>query len=194
MKMKQTMIGDGHEIIFVVQQFFENNVIEQHDELFNYAYHYCIGKFSNRFDISIEKEYIENNQDAVIFIVSLEDNNQIFFPAYNEKLTIDNGGIACFKDIVQYEITKKYKIFKFSTNPGKKVWGHGKNKYEVSCLIQDMYKVNVMADNEDEAKALAKDIEISYWDHPGYGSDNETYYRVLLRHAKWGNFIVNNIS
>lgn len=190
MKLKQTILGENHEIVFIEENFFDDNALRDIEILENYCHHYLIGKFANRFNISIEKEYNSLN-DYIIMIVSLTDDNKIFFPAFNETIKLNRGGIAAFKNIVQFNIFKSHKEFKFFTKPGKKIFGNGSNKYQVACLIQDMYKIDILANTEEEARLIAKDINISYWDHPGYGPEENIYYKVLMRHAKWGNFIIN---
>jgi hypothetical protein len=191
MELKQSILGSGDEIVFIEKNFFDNKNLEIEDRLLVYCYHYVIGKFADRFNINIlkpEEVHSLNNNDSVIMIVSLEDNNKFNFPGFDESIVINRGGIAVFKNIISYEVEKEYKLFEFNTEPGKKIWGQGATKYDVTCLVQDIYKISVMADSEEEAKKIADEVNISYWDHPAYGPEGK--YKILKRHAKWGNYTV----
>lgn len=70
--------------------------------------------------------------------------------------------------------------------------GNGPKKFEVVARINDEYRLNVFAETEDEAIAMAYNHDISEWEHPVIEPHLED--RRIIRHARWGNLSAKEIS
>lgn len=74
----------------------------------------------------------------------------------------------------------------------KRIIGSGSKTFEVIATIRDEYRLEVQADDEDQAIFFANGVDISQWKHPDI--EPELSERRLIRHARWGNLRATEIS
>lgn len=79
-----------------------------------------------------------------------------------------------------------YDIKTFKMAP-KKPKGVGKNKYKVSITFSDTYEIEVMANNEEDAKLYAMEAGFSAWDHIYEIDENnwQEYKSQRVRYSMW---------
>lgn len=71
-------------------------------------------------------------------------------------------------------------------------FGSGTKKFLVSSEVRDLFTINIKADTEDEAIALANSLPMHLWDHPDI--NEHLTQRVMVRMARWGNVFAREVS
>lgn len=107
---------------------------------------------------------------------------------------VSTRDVVAYYDELDVTITAPKILFELSYSDAPKTWGQGKNLYEVTALIRDKYTININANSEEEALAIADKIDVSEWKHPDVMEDAHLNDRRLIRHARWGNLSVKEIE
>jgi hypothetical protein len=77
------------------------------------------------------------------------------------------------------------KTIKFYHSKEKAKIGSGSKNFEVECLVRDIYKLSVFAENEEDAVKIARQVPVSKWEH--LIIDNDLEETALVRISRWGN-------
>ena len=142
-------------------------------------------KIGSKYKITIENKKVES--DGIVGLIALNENSKINF--LNNNFVFAKGTVIGFKSSVQYKInSNEWKVCIFSYK-NREAIGNGKYEFEIIATVKDQYRIKILANSYDEAKKIAYETNISNWDHPDIAPDLQD--RVLLRFAKWGNFIIN---
>jgi hypothetical protein len=69
----------------------------------------------------------------------------------------------------------------------KQTKGSGNNKYKVSASFNDIYEIEILADNPEQAKQTAIDLGFNHWDHVFRDKYNESnnFKTQKVRYTLW---------
>lgn len=129
-----------------------------------------------------------------IYVYAILEDGTVSFPEVNIVHTIGRGDYLAYRSDMMADISSQAIKMVFAYNDSPKVFGDGKNLYEVTASIRDDYKISVYANSSEEALAIADKISISEWRHPDVLEDAHLEDRRIIRHARWGNLSANEIK
>lgn len=75
----------------------------------------------------------------------------------------------------------------------KTINGNGKNKYKASIVLSDKYEIDVFADSETEAHAIATRTSLYDWDHV-YDIDKKRLDNYMVHHSRHSVWLPANIT
>ena len=99
---------------------------------------------------SSPSEYIVNRGDCITFAGVIIDRIDV----------LSDNTLPYGKEFLKYP----YETRLFKMVP-KQTKGSGKNKYKVSISFNDIYEIEVLADNPEQAKQTAIDLGFNHWEH-----------------------------
>lgn len=156
-------------------------------------------KYSNDFKIKVLKE--QTNTDGIACLVNMSGDVSITFSELNKRYykipSLKNQYVSehtfniGLNDLIMFPSNTKYKI----DGDGAKLmifkiedmqeFGNGSNQYRVEVTFSDTYYIIVNADNEEDAKNIAYDIDTSNWVHE-WPKDSDLERVQNTRMSRWG--------
>jgi len=128
----------------------------------------------------------------VISLVSKSKNTVIEFPDKEYKINLNTSGSLLFYEKINYKILQGDVFINIFEIDPKEKFGNGKNEYRITSVIRDIYKINVMADSEEEARQIASNVDLCNWNHLDIDVDLPEI--KLTKYSRWGNLIVDKLS
>jgi hypothetical protein len=117
-------------------------------------------------------EYKLNRGDCIAFAGAIIDRIDV----------LSDNTLAYGKEFLRYP----YETRLFKMVP-KQTKGSGNNKYKVSVSFNDIYEIEVLADNPEQAKQTAIDLGFNHWDHVFRDKYNESnnFKTQKVRYTLW---------
>lgn len=127
----------------------------------------------------------------VVALVCKSKKASVNFPEREYTYDMKISSVAIFYEKIKYDVLDgEVMTYIFEIDP-KPVFGEGENEYQVTSIIRDIYKIKVRANNEEEAKSVANNIDLSDWNH--LDLDKDLPEIKLTKFSRWGNIIVDRI-
>lgn len=167
-----------------------HNVDHDGNSLHIYVKNFLQSKIGNLNNLVIYEDAV--NKNGVSGMVCKSDKGTIRFLDIldNEgnklEFTLDKNSTIGFRDSVRFETLSGEWFYYNYRSEIKEIQGVGSALYEVVATVTDEYRIKVYANSEEDAKETARTIDVANWDHPDIRPDLQD--RVIVRHAKWGDF------
>jgi hypothetical protein len=177
------MLIDNARYLHPEKIFYTQTIFTQKD-IDNNIKDLILGTAKGKFPQLNIFSYYNNTDDGIYALLSLE-NGKIYFNDFDIDLDMSYGDLVLFLSDIKYETKISDRMFKFSYNSKKEIFGTGNKMFEVIAKINDEYRIKVYADDEDSAIKQAYNIPIAEWQHPDLEPGLKD--RQIIRHARWGN-------
>lgn len=160
-------------------------------------------KYRNKFNIEILKTQPSNSGIVAItnsggnLSITLHDLQPSYevpsleiFPGYeiqvkeSETFNIGESDVLMFPSTLKYDIVGDNGNVTIFSITEKQIPGDGKTQYRVEVTFSDTYFLIVNADSDNEAKEIAYDVDMSYWDHEWPNPLLEKIHGI--RKSRWG--------
>jgi hypothetical protein len=182
---------DDNRMIFCTPQTLTEDLfkIENSEDLARQV----LGVIKSKFDaVNVFSGLLEGHKRINAFAIL--GDGYVVCDDLNINHFVGTRDIVAYYDELDVTVNAPKILFELSYSDAPKVWGNGPRLYEVEALIRDKYTINIHANSEEEALAIADKIDVSEWKHPDVLEDAHLNDRRLIRHARWGNLSVKEIE
>lgn len=171
------------------------DIVEIYDNILDISYNDLVGLDEKISEIATSKfRYLDdlNKKFNVISLVCKSKEAVVYFPERDYTFNMKTSSLLLFYEKIKYEILEGEIILNsFEIDP-KPVFGAGDSEYQITSVVRDIYKIKVRANSEEEAKAIANNIDLCDWNH--LDIDRDLPEIKLMKYSRWGNLIVDKLS
>lgn len=157
------------------------------EEYYRHVFGHANSKFSYLLDCDVINNKVENN--GIVCLTTKENIVPIRLSSnYNNKeylfnIDLKRFDVLLFPDFIVSEYNKNLVNTTIYPIKNKKIKGDGNTLYEVSLTLNDIYRLKIFANSEDDAIRQSLDIGLSSFDHVWPDIEEGIEYKTQITRA-----------